>query len=347
MRICPACGHTNLPSFPTCSKCGASLANVPLGPGQDDYAKLAQQRAAAQKRQKAIIGIVGLALVVIIGGKMFQDRAKKADAQAKLDLADKWGEMDRRETGAFWACVMASEVNVDSLNTGAQILQRVESAYATQPKTFSEHLVTECVPKIERARQAFGAFNDAPPELAGPIKTYASTLPKLQAGIEEYAEKIKGRGQTKDLDSLIQDYGNQWHSNTKPTPETIAFDKFLSCAIPDLAKLKDPQAILERLADECYKKDAVKFMDRVRSQCGPMLQTVDAHATPAKTYAANQKRFYEEEARQLRAWEDCGRKSRKGKKSNDLESFLAASGEYMEARSGVVKAAKAVADAVR
>ncbi len=25
MRICPACGHTNLPSFPTCSKCGAAF----------------------------------------------------------------------------------------------------------------------------------------------------------------------------------------------------------------------------------------------------------------------------------------------------------------------------------
>jgi hypothetical protein len=318
-----------------------------MSSGQDDAARLAMQRAASQKRQKAIIGIVGLALAVIVGGKMFQDRARKADAQAKLDLADKWGEMDRRETGAFWACVMASEVNVDSLNTGEQIVQRVESAYATQPKTFSEHLVTECVPKIERARQAFGAFSDAPPDLGEPIKTYAATLPKLQAGIEAYAEKVKGRGQTKDLDALIQEYGNAWHSNTQPTPETIAFDKFMSCAIPDLAKLKDTQAILERLADECYKKDAVKFMDRVRSACGSILQLPDPKPTPGKTYAANQKRFYEEEARQLRAWEDCGRKSRKGKKSNDLESFLAASGEYMEARSGVVKAAKAIAESAR
>ena len=35
-----------------------------------------------------------------------------------------------------------------------QVQQRVEAAYFTQQKTFSEHLVTECIPKIERVRQA-------------------------------------------------------------------------------------------------------------------------------------------------------------------------------------------------
>lgn len=346
MRICPACGHTNLPSYPTCSKCGTPLTGPPTS-AQDDHNRLMQGRAAAHKRQRTIMGVVGFVVMAVVGAKLFQDRSRKASAQEKLDLADKWAELDRRETGAFWSCVMASEINVDSLNTGAQILQRIESAYATQPKTFSEHLTTECVPKIDRARQAFASFSTAPPDVAGPVGVYAATLPKLQSGIEDYAERIKNRGQTKDLDALIQEYGNAWHSNTKPTPETVAFDRFLSCALPDLAKLKGAQGILERLADACYKKDPVAFMDRVRSQCGPLLQTPDPKGVPSKTYAANQKKFYEEEARQLRAWEDCGRKSRKGKKTNDLEVFLSSAGQYMEARSGVVKAAKAIADSAR
>jgi hypothetical protein len=100
--------------------------------------------------------------------------------------------------------------------------------------------------------------------------------------------------------------GGSWHSETRPTPETIAFDKFLQCAIPDLAKLKDAQALLERLAETCYKKDPVSFMDRIRKDCGALLTSPGAGA-PSRNYKLVQKKFYEEDARQLRAWEDCGR----------------------------------------
>jgi len=30
-----------------------------------------------------------------------------------------------------------------------------------------------------------------------------------------------------------------------PTPEAVAFEKFLYCAVPGLAKMKDAQALLE------------------------------------------------------------------------------------------------------
>ena len=60
---------------------------------------------------------------------------------------------------------MASEVDVGMFTNASQIQQRIESAYATQQKTFSDHLLTECVPKMERARQAFGGLHDPPAEL--------------------------------------------------------------------------------------------------------------------------------------------------------------------------------------
>jgi hypothetical protein len=105
--------------------------------------------------------------------------------------------------------------------------------------------------------------------------------------------------------------------------------------------MKDIQGVLEYLADTC-KKDPVPFMTKVRADCGNLVQNIDKEAKPApsKTFKANVKKFYEEQQRQLQAWEWCGKKSRKGKKVLDLEAFLTAASDYIEARGEVVKTAR-------
>jgi hypothetical protein len=348
MQKCPQCGHQNLPSFATCSKCGAALPGGAMSTGPNaDYVNLAAQRAATARRNKMIYMVLGLAALGLFAFKWTQDSRKKGEAQSKLDFFNRWAEMEKRETGLFWNCVMASEVEINQFSNANQFQMKIEQAYATQQKTFSEHLLTECVPKIERAEQAFGSLSDGPAELRAPVEAYRASLPKLRKGIESYAEKLKNRSGRKDVDQLIQDYGNAWHSEQKPTPETIAFEKFMHCAVPGLAGMKDAQAMLEFLADTCYKKDPVSFMDRVRKECGPLLQNVDAKAAPSKTYKASYKKFYEEEARQLQAWDSCARKARKGKKVEDLEDFLVAIGDYMKTRSAVGQVARDIQNSAK
>jgi hypothetical protein len=356
MVKCPQCGHQNLPSFPTCSRCGSALpghhgAAVQLPPGttmapspNDDYARLMASRAAAARRNR--VAFAGAALLALVAGGViyYRDYAQKGARQEKLDFFERWASMEKTETGAFFNCVMASEVDMNMFSSADQVQQRVESAYFTQQKTFSDLLLTDCVPKLERARQAFAGLHDPPAELAPALAKYQAVLPKLQSGIEEYAEKIKGRQGTKDLDQIIQEAGNAWHAGGSPTPEAIAFEKFMHCSIPGLARMKDAQQMLEYLADACYKKDPVVFMDHVRKDCGPLLTSVDAHAAPSKTWRLSQQRFLETDARQMQAWEGCGKRSRKGKKSEDLATFLLAVGEYMEARTDVVKAAREIKD---
>lgn len=314
--------------------------------GMDEYQRLMAQRAAQQRRNRMLVGGAVAIALALVGYRTVQDRKAKSLAQEKLRFGERFVELDKSEVAPFWNCITSSEVDVGMFQSVDQIQKRIESAYFTQQKTFSDHLLTECVPKIERARQAAsGLAGDTPAEFKEAIDRYAGALPRLQSGIETYAEKIKGRGATKDIDQLIQDTGNAFHSNQTPTAEGLAFEKFLYCAVPNLDKMKDAQALLEYLADTCYHKDAVAFMNGVREKCGPILTAVDkdAKATPSKTWKTTMKKFYEEDARQLRAWEDCARKSRKGKKVQDLEDFLVASGEYMEARAGVVQAVKASA----
>jgi hypothetical protein len=309
-------------------------------PGLDEYQRLMAERAAAAKRKRNMFGLIA---IVVVGGGVFlfqKSAAKNKQAQAILDAAGRFAERDKTEMGAFWNCAMSSEVDVGMFNSADQIQQRIESAYFTQQKTYSEHLTTECIPKLEGAKSALAAIPDLPDALKPPLDKYLAALPKMQSGLESYAEKLKTRGAVKDVDGAIQEIGGGF--TAEPTAQSVAFEKFLVCAVPDLDKKKDIQALLESLADTC-KKDAVTFMTKVRTDCGPLVTGVDKDAKPSpdKSFKAVSKKFVEEDnSRLLQAWEFCGKRSRKGKKVLDLEDFLLASSDYMEARSELVKTAR-------
>src|SRR5689334_18731875 len=116
-------------------------------PGMDEYQRLMAQRAAAQRGKRVVFGLIA---VVAVGGGGYlwmQQKKKAASAQAILDAGGRFAERDKSEMGAFWNCVMSSEVDVGMFSSADQIQQRVESAYFTQQKTFSDHLTTECIPK--------------------------------------------------------------------------------------------------------------------------------------------------------------------------------------------------------
>jgi hypothetical protein len=305
----------------------------------DEYQRLMAERASAQRRNRLVIGTIVTVAVVAGGIWWTKEKKKAAAAQAILDAGGHFAERDKTEMGAFWNCVTSSEVDVGSFASADQIQQRIESAYFTQQKTFSEHLTTECVPKMERARQVLSALtSEMPAELKAPFDKYVATLPRMQSGIESYAEKVKGRGAVKDVDQSIQEIGGAFNNDV--TPESVAFEKFMVCAIPELDKKKDVQGVLEFLADIC-KKDPVKFMVGVREKCGPLVQNInkEGKADPSKTFKANAKKFFEEDQRQLQAWEYCAKRSRKGKKVLDLEEFLTAASDYIEARGEVGKTA--------
>jgi hypothetical protein len=309
-------------------------------PGMDEYQRLMAERTAAAKRKRNMFAVVA---VVVVGGGVFlfqKNAAKNKQAQAILDAAGRFAERDKTEMGAFWNCAMSSEVDVGMFNSADQIQQRIESAYFTQQKTYSEHLTTECVPKLESAKSALSAVPDLPEALRPSLDKYLAALPKMQSGLESYAEKLKTRGAVKDVDGSIQEVGGAFTAD--PTAESVAFEKFLVCAVPDLDKKKDVQALLEWLADTC-KKDAVTFMTKARTDCGSLVTGVDKDGKPSpdKAFKAITKKFVEEDnSRLLQAWEFCGKRSRKGKKQLDLEDFLLASSDYMEARSELVKTAR-------
>jgi hypothetical protein len=310
----------------------------------DEYQRLIAERAAAQKKKRTVFG-VALAVALVGGGYWWKQQKDKATAaQGMLDAAGRFAERDKNEMGGFWSCVFGSDIDVGMLSSATQIQQKIEQAYFTQQKTFSEHLSTECVPKMERARATMGSLvAEMPAELKPSLEKYVAALPRMQTGIEVYAEKIKGRGATKDVDQSMQEVGGAFTADV--TPESVAFEKFLVCAIPGLDKKKDTQEVLQYLFETCKKGDPVAFMTRVREQCGSLVQNVDKEAkpVPSKTFKATVKRLSDAPERLADALGDCAKWSRKGKKVLDLEDFLTASGDYMEARGELVQTARETA----
>ena len=314
-----------------------SLGAAP--PGMDEYQRLMAERASAQRRNRLVMGTVVTVAVVAGGIWWTKEKKKAAAAQEILDAGGRFAEKDKTEMGAFWNCVTSSEVDVGSFQSADQIQQRIESAYFTQQKTFSEHLTTECVPKIERARQVLSAMTSEMPEaLKAPFDKYVATLPGCRPASRATPRRSRDAARPRTSTRSIQEIGGAFTADV--SPESVAFEKFMVCAIPDLDKKKDIQGVLEFLADIC-KKDPVKFMTGVREKCGPLVQNVnkDAKPEPSKTFKANAKKFFEEDQRQLQAWEYCAKRSRKGKKVLDLEEFLTAASDYVESRGEVGKTA--------
>jgi hypothetical protein len=306
----------------------------------DEYQRLMAERAAADKRKRTIYTVLAIAVLGGGGFYMYQQRHKNQAAQAVLEAGGRFAEREKSEVGPFWNCVMSAETDIGMFNSADQVQQRIESAFFTQQKTYPDHVQEECIPKLEGAKSAMASLPDMPEVLKPALDKYLATFPKMKDGLDSYATKLKTRGAVKDVDAAIQEVGGGFTADV--TPESVAFSKFLSCAVPDLEKKKDVQALLEELADTC-KKDAVTFMTKVRTDCGNLVTGVDKNGKPApdKNFKAISKKFVEEDnSRLLQAWEFCGKRSRKGKKVQDMEDFLIAFGDYMEARNDVVKTAR-------
>ena len=341
MFSCPTCGHQNLPSFSVCARCGAHLA----GAINDPIAAMAAEQARSRKRSRVIYSaaaVIGLAALAVFA---VRDRMTKAAVGQKLQWLDSWAEKDKLEVGALWNCLTQSNTPLDSFATAGQVQAKVEQAAGVQPKTFAEHLRLECGPMGERVVSVFATSDPVPAEFQPGFEAFKASLPKLKDGIATFAERLDTLVQGGNLASKLQTAGEAWHASQSPTVESVAFEKFLQCAVPGIAGLADAQALLQTLAEQCYKKDAAAFMQTVQDKCGSLIMKPELSIKPSATYKASMKKFYEPEQRMMKAWEDCVRKGRKGGRDNNLAQFLHAFGQYMEARVQIALAAKAIKDA--
>src|SRR6185312_1474075 len=106
-----------------------------------------------------------------------------------------------------------------------------------------------------------------------------------------------------------------WHSfaGGKPGADVAAYDRFLHCAVPGVDKMKDGQALVEYLFKQC--KDP-KYLDTLQNTCGKEVTTDNPLAPVSGGFKTAVGKLAADD-RELSAFDDCLRKSRKSKRTDD------------------------------
>jgi hypothetical protein len=226
-----------------------------------------------------------------------------------------------------WRCVLAREVDIGTMQNGQQVRRLAEQAYESGEETYPEALEKTCLPALGRWRQQVAAL----PDRRG---GYAASLASLEAALRVYAQRLRAREGAEELDGEIVHKARAWHlAGAKPTAESVAYDRFLRCAIPSLDDLASGQAVYEFLARQCFQQNPAPFIERVRQECGPLLE--GPAPKPARSYEATRKRLQDPEGRQAQSWESCTELAREQHEMLDGRELAAAVDQYLAARAAL------------
>lgn len=270
------------------------------------------------------IGIAVLAVLGLLGAREVQKRNRR-----KLHVAfmEQFAEFEKGQVNLFWRCMFGKEGDGRRFNAPEQLNASVESALFTDPKEFPAKVTGDCVPKALKAAKGVNDFTPpAPEEYKTALDDYGKALAGLANTINTWAEGAPKRVDTKLREQKITQAGETWSTTAnvnKADPDAWRYDKFLHCAVPDIDKLKDGQALLEFLAGKCIAKKGqsidMEFLAKVRDTCIPEAQDPPAKA-PA-TFKGTFNKFASDFDRIAQAWGSCFRKMNKESKKDDLESF--------------------------
>ena len=223
----------------------------------------------------------------------------------------------------FWSCVFGSDTDVGMFQSGDQIQQRIESAYFTQQATYSEHLTTECVPKLEgaRSRDARASRRTCCRALKPPLRQVRGGAAQDAGG----ARELRGEA---EVARLGQGRRSEHSGGRRRVQRRRDAGVGGVREVPGVRR--SPTSTRRRTSRRCSsssprtcKKDPVPFMTRVRTECGALVQKRRqgrASRRRRRPSRRTSKKFFEEDQRQLRASSDCGRWSRKGKSSSTWKS---------------------------
>lgn len=270
------------------------------------------------------IGIAVLAVLAVFGVHEVQKRNRR-----KLHVAfmEQFADFEKNQVNLFWRCLFGKDGDGRRFNAPEALNAAIESALFNDFKEFPTKVTGECVPKALKASRAVNEFSPpAPSEYKTALDDYGKALAGLANTLNTWAEGAPKRVETKQRESKITQAGETWSTTANPSkadPDAWRYDKFLHCAVPDIDKFKDSQALLEFIASKCIAKKGQgvdqEFLAKVRDTCIP-----DAQEAPAKapaTFKGTFNKFASDFDRMAQAWGSCFRKMNKESKKDDLESF--------------------------
>jgi hypothetical protein len=282
------------------------------------------------------VGIAILAVLAFLGFRSYQNRQK---LRKHIGFMENFQEFEKNNVGAFWKCLFGKDGDGRRFNSPEALNMQIETALYSDPKTYPEKVNNECLPKALKASKGVNDI-DPLPEYAPALDTYGKTLAALANTLQVWSEGAPKRVETKLREQKIAQAGSTWSTTANPNKgESLAwqYDKFLHCAVPDIDKLKDGQALLEFIASKCVQRKGQEidtaFLTKLRDTCIPEAQ--EAPPKQPATFKGTFNKFGAEYERMDQAFNACFRKMNKESKKDDLVQFDQAWVDWINGSSGV------------
>lgn len=285
--------------------------------------------ALKKKGSKTPLVVVGVIVAGAIGFFVYRSMQTQKLREMHVAVMKQFQDVEKEEViGKFWACLLGAGVDPGMFQNNLALTQRLEGAFGTDPKNYPAKVREECTPKAIDAKHKIESIQ-APSMYEAPLKAYAKSLADLSAAFDNWSKMAPAHLAEREAGAKVGNYGAAWHafSGGKPGNDVVAYDRFLHCAIPGVDKLKDGQAVVEFLFKQC--KDQ-KYLDRLQNECSKEVMTEGVITAPTPGFKTALGKLQADD-RELSAFDDCLRKGRKAKRSDDSEEVGRAWLAYMEA----------------
>jgi hypothetical protein len=294
--------------------------------------------ALKKQGSKTPMIVVGVVVVGALGFFIVRGMQTQKTREMHAAVIKQFADIEKDEvTGKFWACLFGPGVDPAMFPNNLALSQRLDGAFATDPKNFPARVREECTPKAIDAKHRVESIS-APPEYQEPLKAYAQSLEGLSAAFDAWAKVAPSHVAEKMVGQKVEADGAAWHQfqSGKPDAAVIGYDRFLHCAVPGIDKMKDGQALVEFLFNQC--KDP-KYLERLQNECGKEVTTEGILPTPTPGFKGVIAKMQADD-REQSAFDDCLRKSRKLKRSDDSGDVGRAWVTFMDAGHKVREVAK-------
>ena len=304
-------------------------------PTDDDPNSALDPSLALKKKGSKMPLLIGLAVVAgVIGFFVWKAMKKQDERKVHAAFVQSFADIEKDDVGKFWTCILGN--NVDARQLGPGLGGVITGRFGVDAKNYPTKVREECTPKAIDAKHKVDALA-GPPEYGDAVKKYGESLKGLAGAFDAWAKIAPSQVADMEVGKKVESDGNAWHmfAGGKPGNDVIQYDQFLHCAIPGVDGMKDGQAVVEYLFKEC-KNPA--YATRINDECGKML-LAEIPGAPSKNMNATIKKLAAD-SRELEAFDDCMRKGRKGKRSNDFGDVAKAYNDWMDAGADVRKIGK-------
>jgi hypothetical protein len=303
----------------------------------DDPNTLDPSLSLTKKSSKVPYIVIGVGIAGAIGFFVWSASKQRAQRELHASFMESFAKLEKEEVGKFWGCILGPNVDVGMFPDNLALSQKITSQFGIDAKNYPARVREECTPKAIDAKRKVEAMQPPDEAYKPQLVKYGAGLQQLAAAFDSWSTVAPAQVAEMEQGKKVGTFGAAWHAfeGGKAGNDVLAYDSFYHCAVPDLPKMKDGQAVVEFLFKSC--KDE-KFVTRLNSDCAKLILSEMPPGAP-KDFKATMGKLQADD-RELSAFDDCMRKGRKGKRRDDLADVGRAWVDFMEASRAIRKIGK-------